>query len=164
MKQVTSKVMTRHPKFGVCLDAGSGIGPKRPAKGFSAYCDIIVPKNGDIVPENYHVAPLENMSCFGDKQFNYVRCYHAIEHCLDPDKACSELIRVGKGGLISFPPMQAEIMFGRKEHNWFVAVDRGRLLFIKKRHPSYGVPRRATGCQLNVNYPWTGSFKWQVVT
>ena len=163
MKHVDSKAMTRHPKFGICLDAGSGIGPKRPARGFSAYCDIIVPKNGDIVPENYHIAPLENMHCFADKQFDYVRCHHSVEHCLDPDKACAEIQRVGKSGLISFPPMQAEIMFGRSDHNWFVCIDRGRLLFIKKRNPSYGVPRKVTGCQLNVNFPWQDKFEWLVV-
>ena len=152
-----------HPKFGVCLDAGSGIGTKRPAKDFSAYCDIIVPKNGDIVPPNYHVAPLENMSCFNDKMFDHVRCYHAIEHCINPNKACKEIIRVGKSGLISFPTMQSELMFGRADHNWFVCVDKGRLLFIKKRYPCYGVTREETGCELNVNFPWRDSFKWIVI-
>ena len=160
MKQVELK---RHPKFGICLDAGSGIGPRRPAKGFSAYCDIIVPKTGSIVPENYHVAPLENMSCFADKMFDWVRCHHCLEHCIDPDKSCKEIIRVGKAGIISFPHSQAEMMFGRVDHKWFMFVDHGRLLFIKKRYPCYGVPRKATGCELNVNFVWKDSFRWQVV-
>jgi SAM-dependent methyltransferase len=155
--------MRIHPQFGICLDAGSGIGPKRPAPGFSAYCDVIVPKPGDIVPENYHVAPLEDLSCFKDKTFDWVRSHHSIEHTMDPDKACREMIRVGKAGIISFPTMQADIMFGRKDHNWLVAVDRGRLLFIRKRNPSYGVPRAVTGCELNVNFTWQDHFDWQVV-
>jgi SAM-dependent methyltransferase len=152
-----------HPKFGICLDAGSGIGPKRPAIGFSAYCDIIQPKNGDVVPENYHVAALEDMWCFTDKQFDYVRCHHAIEHTFDPDKACSELIRVGRRGLISYPPMWSCMLFGRRDHNWFVTEDTGRLVFIRKRHPSYGVPRRDVGTKLNLNFSWEGDFKWLVV-
>lgn len=155
--------MKVHSQYGICLDAGSGIGPKRPAKGFSAYCDVIKPKDGDVVPENYHVAPLEDMSCFKDKMFDWVRSHHSIEHCNDPDKACSEIQRVGKAGIISFPPPQAEIMFGRRDHNWFVFVDKGRLLFVKKRHPSFGIPRQVTGCELNVNFTWKDSFKWQVV-
>lgn len=155
--------MRLHPKYGICLDAGCGSGPKRPAPGFTEYCDIIRPREGVLLPEPYHVAPLEEMSCFEDKQFDYVRCHHAIEHCEDPDKACSELVRVGKAGVVSFPPAQAELMFGRSDHRWFVFVDRGRLLFVKKRHPSYGVARRVTGCQLNVDFAWKGQFEWQVV-
>ena len=152
--------LKRHPKFGTCLDAGSGIGLKRPAKGFSAYCDIIIPRKGDIIPENYHVAPLENMSCFDDKMFDYVRCYHALEHCIDPDKACAEIIRVGKSGLISYPPMWSCMLFGRSDHRWFITRDNGRLLFIRKRHQSYGVPRRKVGTELNHNFAWKDSFKW----
>ena len=155
--------MKIHPEFGICLDAGSGIGPKRPAPGFSAYCDIIVPCNGDVVPENYHVAPLEDMSCFGDKIFDYVRCHHSLEHCEDPDKACKEIIRVGKSGLISYPPMWSCMLFGRADHRYFMTEDHGRLLFIRKRHPSYGVPRKVVGTELNRNFNWVGSFKWQVV-
>jgi SAM-dependent methyltransferase len=163
MESVLTQKAVIHPEYGYCLDAGSNIGPKRPAQGFSAYCDIVVPKPGDITPPNYHVAPLEDMSCFVDKEFDWVRCHHAIEHCMDPDKACSELQRVGKAGIISFPPPQAEMMFGRRDHRWYVFVDRGRLLFINKWHPSKGIPRVVTRCELNVDFRWEGSFDWQVV-
>lgn len=152
-----------HPKFGICLDAGSNIGTKRPAKGFSAYCDCVIPKNGDVVPENYHVAPLENMTCFPDKIFDWVRCNHVIEHTIDPEKACNELMRVGKAGIISFPPMQSEMLYGRKEHRWYVVVDRKRLLFIPKWHKSLGIPRSVTRSELNVNFTWKDSFDFQVV-
>jgi len=155
--------MKQHEKYGLCLDAGSSIGTKRPAPGFSAYCDVIVPREGDIVPENYHTAPLEDMSCFSDKQFDWVRCHHAIEHTYDPDKACRELIRVGKAGIISYPPMWSCMLFGRRDHNWFVTEDHGRLVFIKKRHASYGVPRCEVGTELNRNFEWKDSFKWLVV-
>ena len=152
-----------HPKYGICLDAGSGIGPKRPAEGFSAHCDVIIPKNGDIVPENYHVAPLENMSCFKDKQFDFVRTHHSLEHCIDPDKACKEIIRIGKAGIISVPPIHACLMFGRADHLWFVVPDRGKLIIIRKRYPSYGIPRVKTGASLNVDFVWKDSFEWVVV-
>lgn len=152
-----------HPKLGICLDAGSGIGAKRPALNFSAYCDIIVPKKEDTVPDNYHVAPLEDLSCFSDKMFDWVRCHHSLEHTVDPDKACKEIMRVGKAGIISYPPMWSCMLFGRSDHNWFMTEDHGRLLFIRKRHKSYGIPRRDVGTELNRNFMWEDSFRWLVV-
>jgi SAM-dependent methyltransferase len=154
----------RHEKLGICLDAGSGTGPKRPAVGYSAYCDVIPKgKPGVIYPEPYFEAPLEDMSCFEDKQFDWVRSHHSIEHTYDPGKACEEIMRVGKAGIISYPPMWSCMLFGRKDHNYFVTEDHGRLVFIRKRHASYGVPRRDVGTELNRNFQWEGSFKYLVV-
>lgn len=142
------------------IDVGCGSGPKRPAPGYDMYCDIHEPQLVTVRP--YVQCPMEAMP-FKDKEFEYARCHHVIEHTQDPDRACSELIRIARSGLLSFPPPQAEILFGRRDHNWFVFVDKGRLLFVRKRHPSYGVPRAVTGCQLNVDFRWEGSFRWQVV-
>lgn len=125
------------------------------------YTDIIKPVADFDGP--YVQTPAEDLSMFADKSFDFARCHHVIEHVNDPAKACSELIRIAKSGILSFPPMQAEIMFGRRDHNWFVAIDRGRLLFIKKRHESYGIPRSITHCELNVDFPWEDSFEFQVV-
>ena len=142
------------------IDVGCGATRKRCALGYDVYTDIVEPK--EILPGVYVKCPMEFMP-FEDKEFDYARCHHVIEHTQNPDLACNELIRIAKAGIISFPPMQAEIQFGRKDHNWFVCIDKGRLLFIKKRHPSYGVPRRVTMCELNVDFHWTDSFCWQVV-
>ena len=152
-----------HPKYGVCLDAGCGTGPKRPAADFSCYCDVIPVRAGVQYPDPYYCAPLEDMSCFGDKQFDWVRSHHSIEHTTDPDKACSEIVRIGKAGVLSFPTPQAEQMFGRRDHNWFVYIDRGRLLFVAKRYACYGVPRSETHCELNQDFYWKESFEWKVV-
>lgn len=141
------------------IDIGSG-GGRRPAPGYDMYTDVFQP---DYPPHPFVVCPMEDMSCFDDQQFDYARCHHVIEHVQDPDKACRELIRIARAGILSFPPPQAEMLFGRKDHNWFVFVDRGRLLFVKKRHPCYGVPRSVTRCELNVDFHWEGSFAWQVV-
>lgn len=143
------------------IDIGSGDG-RRPAKGYDVYTDVFAPRTPMPGNGKFVLCPMEKMP-FKDKEFDYARCHHVIEHTTDPDKACSELVRIAQAGILSFPPPQAEMMFGRKDHNWFVFVDRNRLLFVKKRHPSYGVPRRVTGCQLNVNFEWEGSFDWQVV-
>lgn len=142
------------------IDVGCGGTLRRAKPGFDVYTDIVEPELG--LPGKYIRCAMEKMP-FKDKEFSYAKCHHVIEHVQDPDKACAELIRIAEKGILSFPPAQAEIMFGRKDHNWFVFIDRGRLLFVKKRHPSYGVPRRETNCQLNVNFPWEGSFEWQTV-
>lgn len=142
------------------IDIGSN-GGKRAAQGYDIYTDIIIPSAP--LPGKFVLCSMEDMP-FNDKEFDYARCHHVIEHTQDPDRACSELVRIAKAGILSFPPPQAEMMFGRKEHNWFVYVDRGRLLFVKKRHPSYGVPRKRTGCELNVDFHWKDSFKWIVVS
>lgn len=142
------------------IDLGCGATRKRCAQGYDVYTDIVEPK--ETLPGVYVKCPMENMP-FTDKEFDHARCHHVLEHVQDPNKACAELIRIAKAGIISFPPMQAEIQFGRKDHQWFVCIDKGRLLFIKKRHPSYGIPRRVTMCELNVNFEWEGRFQWQCV-
>lgn len=143
------------------IDIGCGSGPKRPAPGFDAYCDIHDPSV--VTARPYYQCPMEDMHVFGNKEFDYARCHHVIEHVNDPNKACAELIRIAKGGIISFPTMQAELLFGRRDHNFFVTIDHGRLLFIRKRHPCYGVPRAVSGAELNVDFAWEGSFQWLVI-
>jgi ubiquinone/menaquinone biosynthesis C-methylase UbiE len=142
------------------VDLGCGSTLKRCAKGYDVYTDVIAPR--EELPGEFVLCPLEKLP-FADKEFDYARCHHVIEHTSNPDLACKEILRIAKAGIISFPPPQAELMFGRREHNWFVFIDRGRLLFVKKRHPSYGVPRKQTGCELNVNFEWKDDFKWIVV-
>ena len=142
-------------------DIGCGSGPNRPAKGFDAYCDIHDPNV--VMAKPYWQCPMEEMTPFKDKEFDFARCHHVIEHTQDPDKACRELIRIAKAGIISFPPPQAEMMYGRKDHNWYVFIDRGRLLFVQKFHASLGIPRSVTRSELNVDFHWEGSFDWQVV-
>ena len=143
------------------IDIGCGGTLQRRCPGYDVYTDI-APCAKDF-DGTFIQTPMEEMAMFPHKEFDYARAHHCIEHCTDPGLACWELVRIAHAGIISFPPMQAEIMFGRREHNWFVCVDRGRLLFIKKRHPSYGIPRVKTRCELNVNFEWEGGFEWLIV-
>ena len=143
------------------VDVGCGGTVKRCAKGYDVYTEVFIPK--EPMPAKFVLCSIEDMP-FKDKEFDYARCNHVIEHTEDPGKACSELVRIAKAGILSFPPPQAELMFGRKEHRWFVFVDKGRLLFVAKRNPSYGVPLKQTRCELNVNYEWKDSFEWIVVS
>jgi hypothetical protein len=143
------------------IDVGCGSGPKRPARGYDMYCDI---HDFSLVTARPYVqCRMEDMSCFQDKEFDYSRCWHVLEHTDDANKACAELMRISKRGIIAFPTPQAELLFGRKDHNYFVFVDRGRLLFVRKRYSCYGVPRAVTRCELGVTFAWEGGFDWQVV-
>lgn len=143
------------------IDVGSA-GGRRPAPGYDVYTDIFQPdrppKDGKFI-----ICPMEDMSIFADKEFDFARCHHVIEHVNDPEKACSELIRIAKAGAITFPTLQAEIMWGRPDHNWFVAIDRGRLYFITKQHPSYGTRKQFPRCEWDVTFNWEGSFNWVIV-
>jgi len=143
------------------INIGCGGTKRRAGTGYDVYTDINPAK--EVLDGKFVQCAAEDMSVFADKEFDYAQCHHCIEHVVDPDLACAEIQRIAKAGRISFPPMQAEVMFGRRDHNWFVCIDRGRLLFIKKRHGSYGIPRNVTRCELNVNFDWTGTFDWQVV-
>lgn len=140
------------------IDIGSG-GGDRPAKGYDMHTDLYFP---DDAPVPFIKCSAEKMP-FEDKYFGYARCHHVIEHVNDPNKACAEIIRIADSGRFSFPTPQAELMFGREDHKWFVFVDRSRLLFVAKRNMSYGVPHKKTGCALNVDFDWKGGFEWAVV-
>ena len=144
--------------MGKKIDVGCG-GGRRPAAGYDMYCDKFMPKDP---PKPFVKCPMEDMP-FGDKEFDWARCWHVIEHTTDPAKACDELMRIAEAGVIAFPPPQAEMLFGRREHNFYVFPDRGRLLFVPKWHRSLGIPRAVTRCELNVTFEWEGSFQYQVV-
>lgn len=154
------------------IDIGCGRVPK---PDYDAYTDIYMSspvKDNPEVREKFVKTPLEDMSMFKDKEFDYAYCHHVIEHVNDPNKACSELIRIAKAGALYFPTVQADILFGRTDHNWLLfQVKPNHILFIKKRFPSYygqgtknlpeGV-RPWTALQQPV-FRWEGDFKWIVV-
>lgn len=77
--------------------------------------------------------PMDSDLPFRDKEFDFAICSHAIEHVEDPGKACSEMIRIAKAGLITAPFLFADLLFGRIYHRWLL-VDRGGVLyFFRKR-------------------------------
>lgn len=142
------------------IDIGCGGTIKRCARGYDVYTDVVMPK--DPMPAKFVLCPMEKMP-FKDKEFDYARVHHVIEHTENPDLACKELIRIAKSGILSFPPPQAEMTVGRKDHNWYVFIDHKRLLFVPKFHPSLGISRAITGCELNVDFEWKDKFEWTVV-
>ena len=60
---------------------------------------------------------------FEDNEFDFVYCSHVLEHVNDPDKACSELMRVGKRGFIESPTPGKDIWLNiakASNHRWAI--------------------------------------------
>ena len=80
----------------------------------------------------FSICNVENMSCFKDKEFDFVFCCHLLEHVGYPDKACSEIIRVGKRGYIETPSRFNEYTYGDPTHRWIIEVQHGNILVFNK--------------------------------
>ena len=153
------------------IDCGCG---HRPKPGFDVYTDVYASKEVQNNPEvlnRFIKTPLEDMSMFEDKQFDYAWCHHVIEHVNDPEKACAELMRIAKEGELRFPTTQVELMCGRYDHKWAVfIVAPDHLLFISRYFtPPYrsrnGVPN-GNGRYLKLEqepFKWKDSFKVTVI-
>lgn len=160
------------------IDIGCG---HKPTKDYDVYVDVYMSKEvqaNEVVKSKFIMTPAEDLSMFKDKEFDYAKCHHVIEHVNDPAKACAEMVRVAKRGTLWFPSTPIELLCGRKDHNWMVfqITDRGhnipnRLLFIKKRFNSYYGHSRSTlpeGVKQHIAleqtpFNWEGSFEWTVV-
>lgn len=69
---------------------------------------------------------------FGDKAFDYAHSSHAFEHLPDPKRACAEMARVAREGVIVTPSIFAEHAFGRPYHRWMVMARGDTLIFVEK--------------------------------
>jgi len=137
------------------IDIGCG---EKPQVCFDVYTDIYQPKVE--VPGKFVLCSVESMP-FQDDEFSYSRCHHVIEHTSNPDRACRELIRISKAGTLWFPTPQAELLFGRADHRWFVFVERGKLLFVAKRFASYKIK---CACLKSIEFLWEKRFSWEIVS
>ena len=152
-----------------------GCGP-RPRAGYDVYTDIYMHKNVRNKPEisnRFVKTPMEDMKMFKNKEFDYAYSHHVIEHVQDPNKACAEMVRIAKAGILYFPSVEIEILCGRDDHKWMIFQPKpNHLLFIKKRFKSfYGqggkrkIPAEARQyvAQQQKPFEWKDSFTWTVV-
>ncbi|MFH1776936.1 MAG: class I SAM-dependent methyltransferase [Candidatus Omnitrophota bacterium] len=70
---------------------------------------------------------------FENKAFDFAYCRHVVEHLKNPAKACEEMMRIAKEGVVICPSIFAEQLFGRSYHKWLVMDRKNLLLFFKKR-------------------------------
>ncbi|MFO0698015.1 MAG: glycosyltransferase [Nitrospira sp.] len=85
-----------------------------------------------LADKRVHTCALEDMSCFRDKEFDFVYCSHVLEHVWDPSRACAELMRIGKRGFIETPTRGKDLWLctaAASNHRWAVENVHGRLVF-----------------------------------
>lgn len=119
------------------LDVGSGGHPFPLATHLvDLYFDDNFHRGGEkLVTDNRDIvkASIENLP-FKDKEFDFVYCSHLLEHVDNPDKACEEIMRVGKRGYIETPTRLSDTMFNFtkiKHHKWYVEFLADTLLFFE---------------------------------
>ena len=69
---------------------------------------------------------------FGTKKFDFVYSRALLEHVSDPKKACEEISRIAKRGLLILPSYLWEIMGGSKVHLWLISRKEDKLVFRRK--------------------------------
>jgi len=72
---------------------------------------------------------------FADKAFDVAWASHVFEHLPDPGRACAEMRRIARAGVIVTPSAFAEIAFGRPYHRWLVLARGRTLIFVRKTAP-----------------------------
>lgn len=72
---------------------------------------------------------------YRDKEFDFVYCSHVLEHTTHPEKACEEIMRVGKRGYIETPTRMSDIMLNftrlKDHHKWYVNLLGDTLFFFE---------------------------------
>ncbi len=101
---------------------------------------------------------------FLDKSFDIVICSQTLEHVDNPEKACAELVRVGRSGFITAPNETVERRrYERREklyHKWLIK-QRGTHLDFYLRSLVPSLPMMEHPSQ-GVDMAWKGSFTWSV--
>jgi predicted SAM-dependent methyltransferase/glycosyltransferase involved in cell wall biosynthesis len=69
---------------------------------------------------------------FADKEFDFVYCSHVLEHSVDPQRACEELMRVAKRGYIETPSRAKDLWLNSaiiSNHKWNLRIENDVLVF-----------------------------------
>lgn len=135
-------VEERMAKGGRVLDLGCGTTP-HPRAGFAVDRHVepeqrLHGEGARIRPEAFEeqgtklaLANLEALP-FADGAFDFAYSHHVFEHLEHPERACAEMARVARAGVVITPSVFAEQAFGRPYHLWMVASVGGTLVFLRK--------------------------------
>ena len=122
-----------HPRATVAVDRY--LAPEQRLLGQGAHLSA---QTFERLGVRFVVADLERLP-FPDKHFDYARASHVFEHLDDPKRACQEMARVARAGVILTPSIFAEHVFGRPYHRWMV-FSRGDVLFFVEKIPELDRP------------------------
>ncbi len=162
----------------VVLEIGSG---DRPNPRSDVLVDRFIEDNtergGDLRIDRPLIVADAHHLPFKDKSFDYVVCYHILEHMDDPAQFIREITRVGKRGWIQSPSEIAEKLFHWSFHRWYVNLIDGKLIL----HPNTGAetfgdlfdhlyagnPRfarfsRSMPALFYVDHEWEGSIDFEI--
>jgi len=81
-----------------------------------------------------HVCDIEQMAEFKDQEFDFVYCSHVLEHVKNPERACRELMRIGKRGYIETPTRGKDLWLNTAKisnHLWAVEYLHQKLIFTE---------------------------------
>lgn len=79
----------------------------------------------------FYIADIERLP-FADNSFDFVYCSHVLEHVDNPEKACKEIMRVGKRGYIETPTRLSDMFYNFSYlHRWHVELVGKTLIFIE---------------------------------
>lgn len=74
---------------------------------------------------------------FEDREFDFIYCSHVLEHVSHPEKACEEMMRVGRRGYIETPTRLSDVMFNftklQNHHRWHINLLNDTLIFHEWR-------------------------------
>ncbi len=122
----------RHEKV---IDIGSGHSPLIRA---DVLCDKTVidtvqrpVPSAFVVPGRFVLGDILELP-FQEKAFDFAYCKNILEHVGDPVRACAEMSRIARRGLIRAPSHLWEIMGGSRSHLWLISCQEKRLIFTRK--------------------------------
>lgn len=114
---------------------------------------------------------------FKDQSFDYVVCFHILEHMDDPARFIQEITRVGKRGHIQSPSEIAEKLFHWPFHRWYVNLVEGRLVlhkldgeetfgdlfdYLYAYNPKFARFSRSMPRLFYVDYEWEGTIDFEI--
>jgi SAM-dependent methyltransferase len=118
------------PASWKCLDVGCG---RRPWPRANWIMDTN-PNNAKHAMENqqFFTGSITGRTPFQDKEFDFVTCFHVLEHVSDPVAAAKEISRIGKQGLVEVPHPCKEgmFLFHESDHRWMIMPGTDRLFFF----------------------------------
>lgn len=164
------------------LEIGSGDRPNpRSDVLVDRYIDDNTERGGNLkIDRPLIVADAEELP-FKDGAFDYVVCFHILEHMPDPAKFLREIARVGKRGWIQSPSEIAERMFHWPFHRWYVNLIDGKLImhpldyegadrdtfgdlfdYLFAHNPRFARFSRSMHDLFYVDYEWSGDIPFEI--
>ena len=160
------------------LEIGSGDRPNpRSDVLVDRYPEDNTERGGDLRVDRPLVVADAHHLPFKDRSFDYVVCYHILEHMDDPARFIREITRVGRRGHIQSPSEVAEKLFHWPFHRWYVNLVGGRLIlhplqeddrfgdlfdYLFARNPRFARFARSMPALFYVDYEWAGAIDFEL--